>query len=499
MKGDGVMPRKKSGAKRKKKLRGPASQLAAHHSITGDRKVWSDLIGQMFGGDRDIYEECGWKKNPTAADYKDMFERDPLGFRIVTAYPDATWRIEPAVREDDKDDDTEFEAAFKKLAQDKRLWHFLHRVDVMAGVGDFAAMLLGLDDIKNGEELKNPATKATDLLYMQPYYQSVTTVEKWVDKAEDERFGLPQLYKFIAKIADKDTSLLADASRVLHVAEGTTDSDVIGMSRLQVVYNRLEDLNKILGASAEAFWKMGFPGGALIKKEDADWGNEGAMEEEMEEFYHHLSRWMKLQGVDVHEFKQQVADPKGSWDVQIAAIAAASRIPVRILLGSERGELASSQDESNWLMRVDERRKQFAGPMVLRPLIELLQAVGILPEAEFEIVWPDIELLGEKEKAEVAKIISEAMAAYVKSGADALYPPYYYLVDVLGFDEDRVDEALKDLEKMMEEEEAEAEAAMEEERKRLDEEAKRAATTGQPPPVPPGQPQPPPPPPAVEK
>ena len=43
--------------------------------------------------------------------------------------------------------------------------------------------------------------------------------------------------------------------RCIHVAENTIEDDVFGQPRLARVLNRIDDLNKVLGASAELYWQ----------------------------------------------------------------------------------------------------------------------------------------------------------------------------------------------------------------------------------------------------
>src|SRR5690606_32676688 len=84
-------------------------------------------------------------------------------------------------------------------------------------------------------------------------------------------------------------------------------------------------------------------------------------------------------------------DPGPHFDVQIALISAATGIPQRILMGSERGELASSQDERNWAVQVADRQNDFAETQVLRPFVNRLIGWGILPEptgGHYEVEWP---------------------------------------------------------------------------------------------------------------
>ena len=52
-------------------------------------------------------------------------------------------------------------------------------------------------------------------------------------------------------------------------------------------------------------------------------------------------------------------------------------IPTRILLGSERGQLASSSDERNFSSRVKERQQSYAEPTMIRAFTNRLKSVGV--------------------------------------------------------------------------------------------------------------------------
>ena len=100
-------------------------------------------------------------------------------------------------------------------------------------------------------------------------------------------------------------------------------------------------------------------------------------------------------------------------------VSVASGIPIRILTGSERGELASSQDDGNWAGRVEERQIHFAEPIILRPLIDRLISFGALPEpsdGEYEIEWQSLSDPGERENAETAEIVSRAAVNLQNAG-----------------------------------------------------------------------------------
>jgi len=79
--------------------------------------------------------------------------------------------------------------------------------------------------------------------------------------------------------------------------------------------------------------------------------------------------------------------------------------------------LASEQDRANWADRIDERRKEFAMPIMLEPTIERLVAVGILPDpGNYEVEWPDAFRLSPLERAQTmaqqARAINNLLKQY---------------------------------------------------------------------------------------
>jgi methionyl-tRNA formyltransferase len=58
-----------------------------------------------------------------------------------------------------------------------------------------------------------------------------------------------------------------------------------------------------------------------------------------------MERYIKTQGIDIQSLSSPVANPADHVAVQLQFISGITRIPLRILTGSERGELASVQDE----------------------------------------------------------------------------------------------------------------------------------------------------------
>jgi hypothetical protein len=191
------------------------------------------------------------------------------------------------------------------------------------------------------------------------------------------------------------------------------------------------------------FWRGAFPGMAFKVQDGATLSDAGrvALEEEIQSYLHDFQRYLKIQGLDVEQLTTQVADPEKHADVQIKFISIATGIPKRILEGSERGELASSQDSESWNNKCDYRRRNHCEPNILRPLINRLGEVGVLevPD-EYHIEWPDLESQSDEAKAKVGKDRMEAIAKYADSPtAPLVVPPREFLADILELPQDKVE------------------------------------------------------------
>jgi hypothetical protein len=156
------------------------------------------------------------------------------------------------------------------------------------------------------------------------------------------------------------------------------------------------------------------------------------------------------EGVQWSTLQQQVAEPASHVDVQLQMISADTGIPKRILSGSERGELASSEDRDNWNDLITGRREEFAEPSILTPLVEKGIQYGFFPppqqEEAYRFQWMDLFAPSEKEKADVGNVRAQALKAYASSPMAADFiPPQIFAKHFLGMDEGQVEEVMAEM------------------------------------------------------
>jgi len=159
----------------------------------------------------------------------------------------------------------------------------------------------------------------------------------------------------------------------------------------------------------------------------------------------------------------QVVDPSPQIDSQLTAISVRLGVPKRKLMGSERGELASSQDDDEWNDKLKARQNNYITPRIIVPFLDRLISLGVLPEpgeTGYSVHWPDIHSMSDRTKTEITKGRVEAMAQYVGGNVESIMHPLHFLTKELNFTDEEASEILDKVSEQEEEDEAEMEELM---------------------------------------
>lgn len=398
-------------------------------SVLFDRARFMRQAGVTFNGKRDSYDILGYPRVLSYLDFRARYMRGGLAKRLVEAFPKATWRGGVNLYEDeDPENETEFEKAWQELEKRLKIWTTLQRADILAGLSTYSVILIGAGDADLSLEL--PRGKGPEsLLYLSPFsggggpwggdrmrplaLDADTTIMAFDMDPGSSRYGLPLSYQL--KRTSIDSPVFARPvhwSRIVHVAEGCLNDEIYGLPTLESVWNLLDDLDKVTGGGAEAFWLRANQGlhidvdkdMQLDKTKDAV----DSLKDQAEDYANGIQRWIRTRGTTVTPLGSNVADFKGPTDAIISQIAGAKGIPKRILVGSEMGQLASGQDADNWDTQVMDRRSSYAGPFIVRQLVDRLIEYKYLPQPkEYDIEWPVVQNLTETEKASLAKAMAD--------------------------------------------------------------------------------------------
>lgn len=422
---------------------------------------------------RDLDKEFQYPRNMTQWDFRQLYDQEGIAARVVNVYPDECWSVYPELYERETNRRTTFEIAWDGLLEEFDIWHYLHRIDRMSGIGRYGVLLVGFDD---GLPLENPVpglrpdgsreptASSLKVIYLRAFDETLVNVKLLQSDPTNPRYGKPESYNL--QLADANAfqgGILSDPtatlrsqevhwSRVVHVADDCMSSEVFGTPRLQNVYRRVYDIRKVLGGSAEMFFRGAFPGLSIeMLPELAAEGNtldeptKADIFAQLERYMNGLQRYLAWTGMQTKVLAPAIAEPTAHIREQLTYIAASKEVPLRVFIGSEAGQLASTQDAATWNRRVARRQRNYINPRIVKPFVDRLMLVGALPRVKsYNVDWTDLNSLTEEQQASVAMKKAQCLLQYVTSGAETVLPVEYFLVDVLGYTEDRAQTIVQD-------------------------------------------------------
>lgn len=390
--------------------------------IDFNRLASARSLGVAYSGDRQYYDTLGYDKVLSSELLNNLFQREHIANSIVKAFPEETWRLPPEVIEDDKPkgSESEFEASFIELSKRLRLLYFFEKADILACKSYYSVIYLGFDDASDLNDLSRPVNYNSNLSinYVSIYSDRFAEIKEYETDLSSPRYGFPRLYDI--QMGKKENEIGNSRSRnqntgkyevhwsrVMHIAHDTLDNEIVGTPVLQPVYNLFFDMLKIVGGSAEAFWQaaQNKPIAQTYPDHDLSREDEESLTTQLKDYLHDLRKFLAVQGVEVKTLNPEVNDSRNHFLNLIDLLAGALGIPKRYLIGSERGELSSYQDEIRWANTIQSRHNQYANPLFLREFINRMQLASIMPEPRngfdgYSIVWPPLVTVNPLEDAD---------------------------------------------------------------------------------------------------
>ena len=408
------------------------------------------------GHERNHYEVFGWPRSDLDGWDEDnwlaLYLRNAYARIVIEKPAFTTWRDDPDVIDAaDTEEPTDFERRVSKLATNHDIWSYCERVDRAAGIGQHGLLLLGFSDVADGglEAWRDDATEqgfdaVGDLTGLKPVLGAQIEDIDYGDPGT-ERWDLPVEYTVdLGEDIDSETeddshgTIRVHHSRVIDVpATRPLDDETLTRPRVEPCLNNILDIEKILGAAAEAGYRAADYGLHLnADPTEVDMsGGMGDLADELQRYEQGLQRYLRTTGVDVERLGGDIQDPSGIVENNLDAIAGQTGIPKKEFRGNESGEVSGAEaDERSYFGMIAERRTQYATPHIVRSLVDQLQRIGILPApaaGEYRVEWPDLVQLSASDRADIESKRAQVIQAvpglagdtameYLKDGADAL-------------------------------------------------------------------------------
>lgn len=361
--------------------------------------------------------DFGYPVTLTFEHFYTMYKRNGIARAGVARIVEKTWQDNPWLLErEEVHEETKLEQEVADAFDRLQVWGKLRDCDERARVGKYGGVIFRFADNKLLREPVDSVPGGLDgLVELIPFYEGQMVVSEWVTDEKSKDYGQPKMYEF----TEASTALGVGANRKFSVHPDrvhvwSRDGSVHGESCLEAGYNHLVDIEKIMGAGGEGFWKIAKAAPVLNIDKDANIQTLQSMlgaadaAQIAEKLDAIVGDWQKgfdqvlaFQAVEAKTLPLTMPVPEHFLAGPLQGFAASIPIPMKILLGSQTGERASTEDANEWNATVMSRRNQHVVPNIKRIVGRLVQ-YKILADRDWFVDWSDLTEASASEKIDRA-------------------------------------------------------------------------------------------------
>lgn len=390
------------------------------------RQIWANTqrsmrshLAQYFGQNKHDYTtDFGWPTELTFNDFYGKYRRNGMAKAAVNKTVTKTWEDNPKLVSDENDEESSLEKAVSDKLTSLGFWQKCAEADRRAMVGGYSALIFRFAD---GKKFDKPVQGLLGLEYLVEVivaWAPQLTVSSWDNNQESETYGQPLMYQFNeAVVPDGNNSPNTKNHRsfMVHpdrVVIWSRDGGLFAIPELEAGYNDLIDMEKVKGAGGEGFWKNAKAAPVLEIDKEASlremasvMGVEedellNAMNKQVENYNKGFDNILMLQGMTSKPHNIQLSAPESFFMVALQNFAASMEIPLKVLVGSQSGERASTEDAREWSQTINARRNTQTLPSLKR-VLERMVSLKLLNNS-WSIQWTDLTKATVSEKLELA-------------------------------------------------------------------------------------------------
>lgn len=402
-------------------------QRASNASVEKDRTL---ALASLFNGTSNtkrqrLYQEFGYPVELCFDDYYRAYKRNAVAGAAIRRMVDGCWEDFPEIYEGDKTKDatklTDWDKQVNKLM--KRCWKQIKGADRRNLVGRYSAVLLQLKDGKRWDEPVDRVVigRLADrgLVKLIPVWEAQLEPTNWDQVETSENFGSVTMYTFtelpVDGLQDARPGRIINVhpERVIILAEGSDDGVLSsGKSMLEEGFNKLMDIEKVSGGASEGFLKNA---SRQLNYSFSEKTNFSALAKALGVAEGQLAEALDMQvrrlndSTDSASFMQAgtaevlsvtASDPEPTWRTAISEFCATIPMPVKVLIGMQTGERASTEDGKDWARTRMSRRNGFLTD-VINETVTRFWTLGIIMAptgGEITVGWSDLMAPSRSEK-----------------------------------------------------------------------------------------------------
>lgn len=387
--------------------------------INAARRLEAMFPGYFPEAKHNHYKDFGYPKDISFEMLHGMFMRNGLARAGVEKTVLKTWQDSPAIWETEKPRESTLEGDIRQRFEDLRVWQRLAEADRRALVGGYSGAILRFADSKRFQEPVDFVPGGLlGLVEIIPAWAGQLTVAEWNTDETSENYGQPTMFQFNEAQIATDRNALNHKSRsfMLHpdrVIIWSDDGTVHGRSLLTAGYNDLMTMEKVSGSGGEGFWKNAKSAPVIELDKEAKIEEMAlamgvapaevadAMNEQVDDYQKGFDKLLMLQGMTAKTLGITLPSPEHFFSIALQGFASSINIPLKILVGNQTGERASTEDARDWAQACMSRRNASVRPGI-NALIQRLEGARILPEKDWFLHWTDLTESSMAEKVERA-------------------------------------------------------------------------------------------------
>ncbi len=365
-----------------------------------------------------FYNDYGYPENITFDMYYRMWKRNGYATAGVNHAIETCWQDFPYLVEQEKTHDkTAFELALIEGFNRLQFWSQLSEADKYSRVGEYSGVIFRFRDGKRFNEPVDMVAGGIDgIAEIIPAWQGQLKPVEYNDDETSENYGAVTMYQFNEAAVQSSTGETKRRQMMVHpdrVHIWSRNGSVHGTPVLEAGFNDLITIQKIIGAGGEGFWKNSKSAPILNVDKETKIANLAQMlnvpvdgiadkvDEIVGDFQTGLDKSMMFQGIDVKTLAVTLPIPDKFVLVAAQSFAASVNEPLKLLVGNQNGERASTEDNKQWNKTCNSRRSNYIKPNIMR-IVERLVKFGILPDKPWYLLWSDLTESTTLEKMDVA-------------------------------------------------------------------------------------------------
>lgn len=409
---------------------------AARPNITKDMLVnaltrqLSVAMPGFFGGDSkrpNFYSDYGYPENLVFDNYMMMYKRNGIAAAGVNRAIETCWQSYPVLQEkEDTHDQTTLERQLVEAFERLNFWSVLSEADRLSRIGRYAGVIFRYKDSLTFDQ---PVARVSGGLDGVAEVIAVSegqfkVIELYTDQSDPDNYGKVKMYQFTEQDITQGSDTTKTRQFMVHpdrVHIWSKNMTVWNDPILEAGYNDLLTIQKINGAGGEGFWKNAKAAPILSVDKEANLQNLARMlgdptgditrlgdklDEIVDDYNKGLDATMTLQGITAELMSVSLPSPEHFLMGPLQSFTSSISCPLKILLGSQSGERASTEDAKEWNKTNNSRRENYIKPNIFS-IIRSWVKYGILPGRPWYLLWGDLTESSSQEKADLGAKMAE--------------------------------------------------------------------------------------------